>query len=34
VYSLEEIEAPWVRLREWGAEHGRDSYTFGGGEER
>jgi hypothetical protein len=29
VYSVEEIEAPWVRLREWGAEHGRDSYTFG-----
>jgi hypothetical protein len=29
VYSLEEIDAPWVRLHEWGAEHGRESYTFG-----
>jgi hypothetical protein len=28
VYSLEEVEAPWVRLRAWGAEHGRESYTF------
>jgi hypothetical protein len=29
VYSLSEIESPLARLREWGAEHGRDSYTFG-----
>ena len=28
VYSLEEIEAPWIRFRAWGAEHGRESYTF------
>ena len=29
VYSLDEIESPLARLREWGAEHGRESYTFG-----
>lgn len=30
VYSLDEIEAPLTRLKEWGAAHGGDSYTFGG----
>lgn len=30
VYSLDEIEAPLARLKEWGAAHGGDSYTFGG----
>jgi hypothetical protein len=30
VYSLAELEAPMVRLKEWGAAHGGDSYTFGG----
>ena len=28
VYSLDEIMSPLVRLAEWGAVHGRDSYTF------
>jgi hypothetical protein len=30
VYSLDELKEPSVRLTEWGAEHGRGSYTFGG----
>jgi hypothetical protein len=29
-YSLDELEAPLARLKEWGAAHGGDSYTFGG----
>ena len=31
VYSLQELEASLARLKEWGAAHGGDSYTFGGG---
>jgi hypothetical protein len=30
VYSIEEVAASTERLAEWGAAHGRDSYTFSG----
>jgi hypothetical protein len=29
VYSYKEIMSPLTRLAEWGAEQGRESYTFG-----
>jgi hypothetical protein len=31
VYTFDEVSAHVARLAEWGATHGRDSYTFGGG---
>lgn len=30
VYSLAEVGSAFTRLAEWGARHGRESYTFGG----